>query len=158
MILFSKSVALIRHIENERANWLVRWDPQQSQAAFVESPRLEGETYREALYREIDWQLGLDRKKDYLLSSVPRIHFEVSPCGNVHPAKTFDYEQSDFGIVEIYTAEVYRQVVIDKLNSDTHNCWSSSSEILSGVDGQGRPIRMDHFKFVVQSEAIQKSY
>ena len=80
MLLFSKSIAMIRHMQGEEVSWLLRWSEQQSQSRFIEAPRLEGESYRDALFREIDWQLSLDRKRDYLLSSVPRIHFEVSPC------------------------------------------------------------------------------
>ena len=156
MILFSKAVALIRTLEEEKSRWLLRWNEQAAHSQFVESPRLDGESYRDALYREIDWQLGLDRKRDYLLSSVPRIHFEVSPCGKVLPAKTHDYEQSDFGIIEVYTAEIYRNSVIDRLNEDPTNCWTSSSEIHAGVDGKGRELRLDHFQYVVQSEAISK--
>lgn len=100
---------------------------------------------------------GLIARKDYLLSSVPRIHFEVSPCGNVHAPKTFDHELSDFGIVEIYTAEVYRQAVKDRLDDDDLNCWTTSKEILSGVDGKGREVRLDQYEFIVQSEAIGRS-
>ena len=88
---------------------------------------------------------------------MPRIHFEVSPCGNVHPAKTFDYEQSDFGIVEIYTVEVYRDAVKSRLDEDPLNCWSSTKEILSGVDGQERAIDLQQYQFMIQSEAIGRS-
>ena len=157
MLLFSKSIAMIRHMEGEEVSWLLRWNEQQSQSRFIEAPRLEGESYRDALFREIDWQLSLDRKRDYLLSSVPRIHFEVSPCGNVHPAKTFDYEQSDFGIVEIYTVEVYRDAVKSRLDEDPLICWSSTKEILSGVDGQGPAIDLQQYQFMIQSEAIGRS-
>ena len=157
MILFSKSIAMIRYMDQKETAWLLRWDEQKQQAGFIESPRLEGESYREALFREIDWQLSLDRKRDYLLSSVPRIHFEVSPCGNVHPAKSFDHEKSDFGVVEIYTAEVYRESVKSRLDQDPLNCWSSTKEVVSGVDGQGRAIRLDQYQFMIQSEAIGRS-
>ncbi|HRF01744.1 MAG TPA: hypothetical protein PLI18_14570 [Pirellulaceae bacterium] len=154
MLIYDRGVALIRRMTDQGPEWLLRWNPTRECSELIEADRLSGETYREALYREIDWQLGLDRKKDYLMSSVPRLHFELTPCGRVHPAKTFEPETANYGRLELYAVEVYRAPTLERLAADEKNCWTRPIELLEGVDGQGRALREDQFRWLERTEAI----
>lgn len=157
MLLFDRAIALIRTIDDTGTRWLLRWNPRRECSELLESDRLDGESYRDALYRELDWQLGLDRKKDYLMSAVPRLHLEIGPCGRIHPPRTFDPETGGFGRIELYAVEVYRQATLERLAADPLNCWTRPIEIYAGVDGQGRAMRLDQHGWIDQSEAIERA-
>lgn len=157
MLMFDKGVALVRQMTEAGPLWLVRFNPTTQCSEFIEAGRLEQETYRDALYREIDWQLGFDRKKDYVMSSVPRLHLEISPCGRIHPPKTFHPETNNFGRLELYAIEVYRSAALATLAADPLNCWTRPVEIYSGVDGEGRALRADQFQWIEQSEPFAKT-
>ncbi|MCA9107538.1 MAG: hypothetical protein R3B96_14910 [Pirellulaceae bacterium] len=157
MLMFDKAVGLIRQVTDEGPLWLVRFNPATECSEFIESERLEQESYRDSLYREIDWRLGLDRKRDYLLSSVPRLHLEISPCGRVHPPHTFHPAANNYGRLELYAAEVYREATLDAIAADPLNCWTRPVEIYAGVDGVGRALRLDQFQWIEQSEPFAKS-
>ena len=64
------SLALIRHPKAREWEWLLRWSDERGQFETLTAARLESESFREALDREIAWQLDLRRSKDYIISSM----------------------------------------------------------------------------------------
>ena len=73
---FDGSIALIRRTEPSYSSWLACWHDQSECLEFIVSPRLGQESYRDCLSREIAWTLRLARDRDYLVSSVARLHYE----------------------------------------------------------------------------------
>ena len=57
-------VALIRNL-NERVRWLGKLDQTKKQVNFVIAKRLEKETWREAVTREVAWELEIDRNATF---------------------------------------------------------------------------------------------
>ena len=75
---FDGSVAMIRRTQPDHSSWLACWSDGLNCFEFIASPRLEKESYRNCLSREISWTLGVERDRDYLVSSVARLHYEAS--------------------------------------------------------------------------------
>ena len=69
MSSFVGSVGMIRHPAQGERLWLVIWDAEQGHFDFVIAEKLENDSFREALQREVAWILPLDRKRDFIISS-----------------------------------------------------------------------------------------
>ncbi|MCR9199457.1 MAG: hypothetical protein NXI04_12490 [Planctomycetaceae bacterium] len=78
-----KSIALIRHPDRPEQEWLGVFDERRQCYAFVTAERLNQESWRECLDRELSWALDLRRGKDYLISHMARLHFDES-CFDPH--------------------------------------------------------------------------
>ena len=75
-------VALIRKVD-QRIQWLGKKNPTQQQIDFVIADRLEKESWREAIMREVAWELDLDGKRDMVVSNMAQLNLEfesVLPC------------------------------------------------------------------------------
>ena len=121
---FVGSIALIRHPESPESSWLAYHSQQRDVLLrLVTSERLEGESYRECIEREIAWELRLRRGKDYIVSRVPRLHFEqpVQIPGEPEPV----YFIVEFFVVDLYgsaarvTVEKRRQGTLAELSGVT---------------------------------------
>ncbi|CAK9000744.1 Transglutaminase-like superfamily protein [Durusdinium trenchii] len=99
---YVRAVGLLRRWYGDESRWLVRWDERLQAGRFIEAERLEDESFRESLDRELGWVLRLGRKQDYIVSSVPRLHFQrdYEVCGVEGPLQV---------VVEFYVVELYGQ-------------------------------------------------
>lgn len=109
---FDGSVGLIRHAEPNYSSWLARWNVQSECFEFIVAARLERESYRACLSREIAWLLNLERDRDYLISSVARLH----------------YEKNDMK-VEFFVVDPYGKSFAKKIKSDPDNRWLRRHEL-----------------------------
>lgn len=125
------SIALIRKTQNQTLRWLARLNPSTLQLDFVVGQRLEDESYREAATREVAWQLGLDRSRDFLVSNMAQMNLEFV---DLLPGQ---YEES-LNQIAFYNVEIYRSKVIEMLDEDSANIWVNSEEICNGVTDCGR--------------------
>lgn len=129
------AVALIRtHFNNER-RWLAtrtrgvfRNEPKLS---FIMAERLENESFREALFREVAWELELDRRRDFLVSNMAQLNMELIER---LPGQT----QTTHSLVSFYNVDIYRGSVCRRLARDSNVCWLDSSEVCDGVTRHGQ--------------------
>lgn len=95
-----KSIALIRHPLRPEQEWLGVFDERRRFYSFITAERLNQESWRECLDRELSWTLDLNRGKDYLISHMARLHFEES---HVDPETGDEVERAlEFYVVDPY--------------------------------------------------------
>ncbi len=130
MIKFVGSVALIRHPELLEEKWLARWNEREQSFGFVIAERLEGESYRACVDRQVSSTLRLRRGRDYIVSSVPRLHLDLPP-GSV------DEADETFYVLEFYVVDLYGAAALVTVDNDATNRWLTARELLSGtaIDG-----------------------
>lgn len=121
------AMALFRRWYGEESRWLVLRDEQSGGYRLIEAERLEEESFRESVDRELAWQLHLRRGKDYLISSVPRLHF---PINLTETSACSGKEERRQEVVEFYLVELYGSDAVTTLESQSHVEWWPASRIL----------------------------
>lgn len=133
METFELSVPLIRTLGQSGLQWLLRLHGGDSQLRFLTVQRLEGESCRESVAREVAWELGLERKTDFLVSNMAQLNIDfigVLPGQSASSCNRFSF----------YNVEIVRSSVLDKLANDPKNVWVTSGEICSGISQSGFPM------------------
>ena len=114
-----------------RSEWLAVWNPAKGVLMLPEAEKLEGETYRDSLVREIAWAADLDAGRDYLVSHAPRAHVQFAEeCEGP--------DQGDVTVVEFYVCELFRRGRA-KLAETDGATWLTAADIEAGESG-GRPL------------------
>lgn len=127
------SIALIRHHDEPEQHWLAFWNDAKSYFSFVIAERLESESWRECLDRELAWQLDLRRGKDYLISSMARLHFEETEV---------DFNSNDESKlkIEFYVVDPYGRKGREVFAALPNSQWLSNKELMAGRCDDDRPI------------------
>jgi hypothetical protein len=131
-----QAVAFVQKFANERKLLLLRWNPQQARWRFIVGRRLGPESFRETTMREVGWQLKLNRKTDFIVSSMAQLSIEYS---GTLPS---DYAAKHIA-VSFYPVHIYRSSVLKKLSEDEDNRWVSATEICDGKTADGQTIDPD---------------
>ena len=141
---FVGAIALLRRDADEGSRWLAQWNPGRQRLQFIEAHKLEGESFRDSLVREIAWTSGLRTGKDYIVSSVPRAHLEVQtePAGTVF-------------VAEFYLVELMGRSAIATLDADGRNRWLAPDEILAGGTADGVLFCENQRMLLRKTEVIQ---
>ncbi len=130
---FIGSVALMRHPEEGEKRWMMLWNPKRNQFEMVTALRLENDTYRECLDRELAWKLDLQRGKEYLISSMARLHIEQE--------LTLPRDEKPvFYAIEFYVSDPYGKQSFAKLEERENLHWLTTHEILAGYGPEDRPV------------------
>ncbi|MFN3157744.1 MAG: hypothetical protein ACE37I_00430 [Rubinisphaera brasiliensis] len=130
---FVGSVALVRHPEDEENRWLLKWSDTELQYRMIIAKRLEGETYRECLDREIAWELELRQNRDYLISNMSRLHIEEI-------LQLDDECHGTFFLLEFFAVDLYGKTSKASVEANPALRWISTQEILAGQTQQGEGI------------------
>lgn len=125
-------VALIRKI-GQRVLWLGKHNQVQQQIDFMIAHRLEKESWRDAIMREVAWELDLDRKQDMVVSNMAQLNLEFAAAlpGQV------DLTQI---VCAFYNVELYGKSAKAKVEENQEFLWLTSNEICEGVSEAGVPI------------------
>lgn len=144
---YVRAVGLLRRWYGDEPRWLVRWDERLQAGRFIEAERLEEESLRESLDRELGWVLRLGRKQDYIVSSVPRLHFQrdYDVCGAESRLQV---------VVEFYVVELYGEGAAEQLSKDGLNQWWSAGEIVAGQNAEEQPLWNWHQQLVVDADIL----
>ncbi len=127
-----QSVALVQHSESTQIQMLLRWQANRNRWEFIVGDRLNKESFRESVTREVAWQLNLNRKSDFLVSSMAQLSIEY--------VETRPDESQQHIAVSFYNVHIYRRVVLDLLAQDPSNRWLSTAEICEGKTTDGQTI------------------
>ena len=136
-------VALIRKI-GERIHWLGKNNPARQQIDFVIANRLEKESWRDAIMREVAWELDLDRKRDMVVSNMAQLNLEFSA---VLPRQTDPAQIA----CAFYNVELYGKSAKAKVEENEDFLWLTSNEICDGVTETG--IRIDPLWMLLNERA-----
>ena len=128
-----------------RSEWLSVWNPAKGTLTLPEAEKLEGESYRDALVREVGWAAGLDAGKDYLLSHAPRAHIQFADqC----PGPT----EGDITILEFYVCELFRRGRA-KLAENAAVTWLTAGDLEAG-EADGKPIASRQLALMKRADLI----
>ena len=128
-----RSVALIQKIEKDQSQFLLKFNSEKTQLDFVSAERLEKESFREAVTREISWQLELQRDKDFLVSNMAQLSMEYT---GTLPG-TADEQQIAFAF---YMVHLYGNSARLKVKESNTTAWITAAEICKGATKSGIPI------------------
>ncbi|MEQ9410494.1 MAG: hypothetical protein RIK87_22355 [Fuerstiella sp.] len=146
---FTGSIALMRHPTQLENLWLAWWNQRAGHYDFVTAERLDDESFRECLDREIAWVLDLERGRDYLISSMARLHLDV-------PVEASEDIPDTFFAVEFYIVDLYGSSGRLSLEQNRDVRWLSSDEVLSGRTSDGRPVSPSLVHLLNQADVIAR--
>ncbi len=144
---FTGSIALLRHPEYLENNWLAYWDARRKHYDFVTAERLDDESFRECLDREIAWVLDIRRGKDYIISSQARLHLDI-------PVESED--DDTFFVVEFYIADLYGKSGRASVELNKQLRWLSSDEVLSGRTSDGQLVNSSLVELLDKADVIAR--
>lgn len=130
------AIALIRRRIGDVQKWLV-FQPRETVFELIQAVGLEQESLRESLSREIAWRLELERDKDYIISSVPRLHLE-DPLGR-HAAP--GEPEPKVEVVEFYLVELYGSNGRDKVDQNPNVHWWGADQLITAEQSPCLPER-----------------
>jgi hypothetical protein len=127
-----QSVALVQQSEGDRNKMLLRWKAESDWWEFIVADRLNKESFRESVTREVAWQLDLNRKTDFLVSNMAQLSMEYV---ETQPDNTQQHVA-----VAFYNVHLFRRTAVESISSDSTNRWMSASEVCQGETDEGQTI------------------
>jgi len=143
----ARSIALLRHPEQLEKLWLAWWNGSRKWFDFVTAERLDDESFRDCLDRELAWILDLRRGRDYIISSVARLHLEF-PVTTSH--------DETFHVVEFYIVDLYGKSSRASVEMNKQLRWLTSDEVLSGLITTGAPINPSLVELLNKADVIAR--
>jgi len=140
------SIGLVQTTHNGRTRWLL--DERQESLRFIVGQRLEKESFRETVIREVAWQLDLDRNKDFIVSSMAQISVEFVE------AKPHEFYEEHIALA-FYNVYLSKRSVITRLDDDPSKTWVSAAEICAGAASSGRRIQSDVVGWINKYEIVR---
>ena len=146
---FVGAMALVRRDAEHGSQWLAQWNSGRQRLQFIEAHKLQGESFRDSLVREVAWATGLRQGKDYIVSSVPRAHVEheSAPAENDPSGVIF--------VAEFYLVELMGRAAAGILEQDDRNRWLTSAEMTAGRAADGTPFCETQQMLLARTEVIQ---
>ena len=146
---YRRGIALIRNFNTgNMLRWLGVYDRSKQAIGFVTGERLEGDSFREAVKREVAWLLDVDRQTDFLTSKMAQLNLEFVDV-------LLDGGSARHYHVAFYNVEVYRQKVLDKIAARDDLIWLTSKEICQGRTRLGIAIDPELVALIKRSDVIQ---
>lgn len=141
------AMALIRNRTESGSSWLTRWNGCRDMYELICGQRLEEESFRETISREVAWQLGVERN-DFLVSNMAQLNLEYDDllpgdCEPTHIAISF------------YNVDLYRKPAREAIENNPHLAWLPSSEICHGATPCGKVINPVHCSLINRSKVIE---
>ena len=127
-----QSVALVQQSEGDKSKLLLRWHADQNCWMFVVAERLNRESFRESVTREVAWQLNLNRQSDFLVSNMAQLSMEY--------VETLPDQTQTHIAVAFYNVHIYRRNVLESLTLDPSSRWMSADEVCKGRTNDGQTI------------------
>lgn len=129
--------------------WLGKFSSVKSQIEFVTATRLEKESFRETITREVAWEMGLDRSKDFLVSNMAQLNsdFQGTLPGKQTPTHI---------LCSFYKVDLYRKTSLEAVELRRDLYWLDSTEICDGKTRQQIPVSPLLMLLNGQAKVIQR--
>jgi len=141
------SIALIRHPTHLENQWLSYWNIARRYYDFVIAERLDSESFRESLDREVAWVLDIRRGKDYVISRQARLHLDFP----IDSEADHMFAEVEFYIVDLYGKSGRASVELNK-----QLCWLDSEEVLSGKASDAQCVNPELVKLLNNADVIAR--
>ena len=125
------AIALIRSTASGTPRWLIKQAGNVSKPSLIIGHRLENESFRETVAREVSWELNLDRRRDFLVANMAQMNLEFVDRLPGNPEKS--HIRAAF-----YNVEIYRSHVLEQLHNDASCRWIDSAAVCDGVTRHGQ--------------------
>ncbi len=147
--VYRRGVALVRNFNTgNMLRWLGVYDSASQTIGFITGQRLEGESFREAVQREVAWSLDVDRQTDFLISKMAQLNLEFVDA-------LIDGANAKHYHVAFYNVEIYREKVLRKITAREGFIWVTSEEICAGRTKLGIKFDPELTALVKKSDVIQ---
>ena len=143
-----RSIALIQTTGDAPVQWLLRKESNQDHWRFIVGERLNRESFRETVTREVGWQLNLNPRSDFLVSNMALLSMEYV---DQHPEEGTEQHVA----VSFYPVHIYRERVRQELNADETNRWVSAAEICEGKTVDNQPIHPQVVQWINKWEIVR---
>jgi hypothetical protein len=146
---FIAAIALIRRDgTGGRDEWLTLWNAGRGCYQFVEAYKLDDESFRQSLIREVAWETGLRTGKDFLVAggARARVQFaEVDRC----------QAEPIWFVVEFYLVELMGHRQRRVLAEHDRVAWLTAEEVQAGTARDGRPLCPRLRSLLKQADILQ---
>lgn len=146
---FIAAIALIRRDRSDgRTEWLALWNAGRDCYQFVEAYKLDDETFRQSLLREIAWATGLRTGKDFVVAGGCRAHLqfaEVDRCGG----------EPVWFIVEFFLVELMGRSHRQVLDEQDGVAWLTAEDVQRGTAPDSRPLCSRLRSLLKQADILQ---
>lgn len=139
---YSGAIALIRRVDDGTTSWLVRVSECGGRFRLIQTERLENESFREAISRELAWVLDLNRGKDFIVSSVPRLHLDFQ-----HEIHTGEGIARRNMAIEFYVVDLFGSKSREQIANQSENQWLPGAELRKGLTPEGA--RLDDLQLLL---------
>ena len=144
------AVALVQNMHNGRTRWLLNQSSGESKRElnFIVGERLEQESFRESVTREVAWQLGLDRNRDFIVSNMAQLSVEFVEIDS-------EAGQERHIALAFYSVHVGKRNILDAIDEVPSTTWVSAAKICAGVTSEGKPIQSDVVEWINKYEVVR---
>jgi hypothetical protein len=141
-------LALIRERGDSESMWLTQASPSQPMLSFISGNRLEGESFRETVSREVAWQLDLDRNREFLVANMAQIdlEFEGTVPGQEGLLRLH---------VAFYSVDLYRRIARERIANRKDLVWVPSSTLCQAERFGNWLINPFHQSLIQRSKVIE---
>lgn len=141
------AMALIRNRSANGSTWLTKWNGCRGMFELICAQRLEDESFRETVAREVAWQLNIERR-DFLVSNMAQLNLEYDDllpgeCEPTHIAVSF------------YNVDLYRKTARQAVETNSQLAWLPSSEICQGITPCGKVLNPVHCSLINRARVIE---
>jgi len=144
---FVGSLGIVRRFVDEEEQWLTIWDAKDSAYRLVQSTREESETFRDCLHKQLAFDLGLNPKKDYVISGLSMAHHQA-------PIEWPDECVPQWVIVQFFPVQLYGQAARNKVEQRSDVCWFTLPEIAEGRNSDGKPFHPKQLLLIERADLI----
>lgn len=141
-------LALIRDRGEQGSRWLLQHKGCQNMLSLLCGSRLEGESFRETVTREVAWQLDLERQREFLVANMAQIDLEFE---GVVPGQ----ESLTRLHVAFYTVDLYRRVARERILARQELIWVPSAALCEASEFEGKLINPFHQSLIQRSKVIE---
>lgn len=142
------AIALVRRYDqHQNLQWLSLWDSRQKHFDFIWGTRLEKESFRETVTREVAWQLDINRN-EFLVSNMAQLNFEMI---DQLPGDSTERPIA----VSFYPVDLYRRKTREKLEQREGMAWLTSSDLYRAQTSNGSSICPRLLYLIEKSQVIQ---
>jgi hypothetical protein len=142
-----QSVAFIEKFEGDKSRFLLKWQPVQNCWKFIVADRLNKESFRESIIREVAWQLDLQRRTDFLVSNMAQLCVEF--------IESLPDNTQRHVAVAFYKVHLYRRTAIESLHRDRFSRWVTAAELCQGTTADGQAIDKRIVKWINDWDVVQ---
>jgi hypothetical protein len=142
------TIGLIQKVEMGQLFLLLQWSQQQQRWRFVSGQRIERESFRDTIIREVAWQLDLDRQRDFVVASVPQLSVE-----SLEQIPGEDREVTMF--VQFFCIHLYGRASVEKVEQDPNLKWFTCAEICQGFTHEGDTIEPAIVEWLNKWQVVQ---